>query len=102
MAEKETPQHIPPAVWPPTSGSAQDGSAIYQDLVMESTPTCAAASLMIGAAQTQSRAMATEVAALQHYFTVGLTNAAMSAARILDEPSLQQRQLEAYLAANEP
>ncbi len=101
MAPKKPSQHTPPAVWPPTTVLEQDGTAIMQDVVMESTPTFAAASLMIGAAQSQSRAMAAEVAALQNFFTVGLTNAAISAVRILDEPSLQQRQLDAFLAANQ-
>ncbi|MDJ0826699.1 MAG: hypothetical protein QNJ16_14455 [Rhodobacter sp.] len=100
MADKDTPTAALPTGWPRAEQADFGSTALTQDMVMESAPSYAVASLMIGSAQSQTRAMAAEVAALQHFFIVGLTTASQNATRLLEEPSLQQKQLNALLEAS--
>ncbi len=70
------------------------------DLVIETAPSFAIASLMIGSAQVQCRAMEASVANLNQTFLVGLSTTTRCVNQILDEPTHQQAVLNSLIAAN--
>ncbi len=71
---------------------------ITSDMVMESAPAFAIGSLMISAAQSQSRAMEASVAQLSQTHLVGLATATQCVTRILEDPS-RATLLNAVIAA---
>jgi Killing trait len=80
-------------------GAAMASPMVTSDVVIETAPSFALASLMISSAQTQSRAMESGVAQLNHTYLAGLATATQCVTRILEDPS-RATLLNAFIAAN--
>ncbi len=79
--------------------SAFAGPMVTTDIVVETAPSFALASMMIAAAQSQSRAMEAGVAQLNQTYLAGLATATQCVTRILEDPS-RTTLLNAFIAAN--
>ncbi len=75
------------------------GPMVTTDMVVETAPSFALASMMIASAQSQSRAMEAGVAQLNQVYMAGLATATQCVTRILEDPS-RSTLLNAYLAGN--
>ncbi|MCX8508028.1 MAG: RebB family R body protein [Rhodobacteraceae bacterium] len=81
------------------AGAALASPMITSDVVIQTAPSFAVASMMISAAQTQSRAMEANVAHLNQSYLAGLATATQCVTRILEDPS-RATLLNAFIAAN--
>lgn len=70
------------------------------DMVVQTAPSFAVASLMISSAQAQARALEASTAHLNQSYMVSLSTATQCVTRILDTPSQQLTLLNAALAAS--
>jgi hypothetical protein len=80
------------------AGAAAASPMITSDIVMESAPSFAMASMMIASAQAQSRAMEAGAAHLNQTFIAGLATTTQCVTRILEDPS-RTALLNAFLAS---
>ena len=81
-------------------GLAAGAATLTSDLVVESAPGFAIASLMISSAQAQSRALEAAAVHQAHAFQVGLATSTQCVVKIFDEPSRLQSMLSEVIAAN--
>ena len=96
MSEKEMK---PIGTAAPEAPSAFAGPMGTTDVVIETAPSFALASMMIASAQSQSRAMEAGVAQLNQTNLAGLATATQCVTRILEDPS-RATLLNAFIAAN--
>lgn len=75
-------------------------AAFTTDMVLETAPGFAIASLMISSAQAQARALEATAIHQTHAFQTGLATSTQCVVKILDEPSRQQSLLNEMIAAN--
>jgi hypothetical protein len=75
------------------------GPMVTTDVVVETAPSFALASMMIASAQSQSRAMEAGVAHQNQTFLAGLATATQCVTRILEDPS-RATLLNAFIAAS--
>lgn len=75
-------------------------AALTSDTIVETSPGFSLASLMISSAQSQSRAIESQVLHLNQTYMVNLATATQCVTRLLDEPSLQQKAMDTMIYAN--